>query len=97
MAPARLMLSQASRLGIDPGAETLKAKGPAKNSKCTTLNAGQSAQARGQARRLVQAQPSSSSRGSLIPKWWATSWMIVLRTWATTSASVVHTLQIVSW
>ena len=28
-----------------------------------------------------------------MPKWWATSWMTVLRTWATTSSSVEQTLQ----
>jgi len=41
--------------------------------------------------------PNSSSRGSPIPKWWATSWITVLRTIATTSASVEHTPQISSW
>lgn len=35
-----------------------------------------------------QAQPRASSRASLIPKWCATSWMTVTRTWCTTSASL---------
>jgi hypothetical protein len=29
-------------------------------------------------------QPSSSSRSSSMPKWWATSWMTVRRTWSAT-------------
>jgi len=39
-------------------------------------------------------QPSSVSRSSSTPKWCATSWMTVRRTWSATSASVRQIAQI---
>src|ERR1700740_2642241 len=39
-------------------------------------------------------QPSSARRLSSMPKWWATSWMTVLRTWSATSCSVWQIAQI---
>ncbi len=39
-------------------------------------------------------QPSSLSRSSPMPKWWATSWMTVLRTWSHTSCAVRQDAQI---
>ena len=41
-------------------------------------------------------QPSSLSRSSSMPKWWAISWMTVRRTWSATSWSVWQIAQI-SW
>ena len=37
---------------------------------------------------VVLYQPSSLSRLSSMPKWWAISWMTVRRTWSATSCSV---------
>ena len=37
-----------------------------------------------------QAQPSSCSRSSSMPKWWAISWMTVIATSSTTSSSESH-------
>jgi deazaflavin-dependent oxidoreductase (nitroreductase family) len=39
-------------------------------------------------------QPSSARRSSSMPKWWATSWMTVCRTWSATSCSVRQIAQI---
>ena len=39
-------------------------------------------------------QPSSLSRLSSMPKWWAISWMTVRRTWSSTSCSVRQMAQI---
>ena len=39
-------------------------------------------------------QPSSLSRLSSMPKWWAISWMTVRRTWPATSGSVRQIAQI---
>jgi hypothetical protein len=90
------------RLGIDGTSAALNLNLRPKSSDRTTLGgrtgpAGWDEGADVPAGERSYAQPSSSSRGSLIPKWWATSWMIVLRTWATTSASDEQTLQIASW
>ena len=40
-------------------------------------------------------QPNSRKRGSSMPKWWATSWMTVRRTWSMTSSSLLEMAQIV--
>ena len=39
-------------------------------------------------------QPSSVSRSSPMPKWWATSWMTVRRTWSATSSTLRQMAQI---
>jgi len=43
---------------------------------------------------VVLYQPSSLSRLSPMPKWWAISWMTVRRTWSATSCSVRQIAQI---
>lgn len=37
-----------------------------------------------------QPQPSSCNRSSSMPKWWAISWITVIRTSSTTSSSESH-------
>jgi hypothetical protein len=42
-------------------------------------------------------QPSSRRRASSMPKWCATSWTTVRRTWSATSSSVRQIAQIACW